>query len=148
MSATHTQLTEPSVSRAVRTHDRKGREGKGREKEGKGARVETSHHTVTYVPEASAAAVEVAPRNDVVTDFLTSFYADEDIPCEGLGCIKEPHPADYIVDFLWPHGCRYRGPRCHVWWTEDLLLQCCTCPPNVAWDAQVEDVCRIVEVLR
>jgi hypothetical protein len=30
----HGALTEPSVSRAVRTHDRKGREGKGREKEG------------------------------------------------------------------------------------------------------------------
>lgn len=56
MGPTHAQLSEPSVSEHVPTHDRKGREGKGMGREGnrRGGRGETSHPFVQYVSARAA----------------------------------------------------------------------------------------------
>ena len=56
MGPTHAQLSEPSVSEHVLTHDRKGREGKGMGGEGnrKGCRGETSSIASGYASARAA----------------------------------------------------------------------------------------------
>ena len=130
----HGALTE----RVCENMSGKGREGKGREGN-------TCCHlpSIRYV--SNARDSNTATATTVVAEPRIEWMAEEDIQCDGVGCVNGDHPAHYIVEFQWPHGHKYRGPRCHTWWTADKQILCLVCDELTM---RIVDVCKIVEVLR
>lgn len=100
-------------------------------------------------PLAPAPAWMASPLNDTATGLATieGINLDADIPCAGRGCHEHDHPADFIVEFTWPHGCHYRGARCLVWWVSPDPLNCMLCRGS-DWRGESDGVAWIVEHLR
>ena len=88
-----------------------------------------------------------ATANEVDTGLATieGINLDADTLCDGWGCLKEEHPADYIIGFVWPHGHIYRGARCKQWWMSPIRLHCLHCDESTI---ERGDITHIVEVLR